>query len=167
MHSPYHALVLPCNYCTHNLLTNKLQCTPYHALLVLQLGDGQGDWAGAVPEHSDLWPRHLLHCPSLLYTMYSLILGTPTGRRTRWLDGSWTWTFWPLASPSSSLSFSFVHNVLSDPRYTNWETDKVIGRELYQNILTSGLAIFFTVLLFLGRLEEIMYMTHDKLWWMH
>jgi hypothetical protein len=27
----------------------------------------------------------------------------------------------------------------------------VIGRELYQNILTSGLAILLTVLLFLGR----------------
>jgi hypothetical protein len=78
---------------------------------VHQLGDGQGDWTGAVPEHFDLWPYHCIHCTA-------------------------------------------VHNVLFDLRYTNWETDKVIGRELYQNILTSGLAIFFTVLLFLGRLEE-------------
>jgi len=35
-------------------------------------------------------------------------------------------------------------------RYANWETDKVIGRELYQNLGSSALAIFITVLLFLG-----------------
>ena len=36
-------------------------------------------------------------------------------------------------------------------RYANWVTDKVIQRELYQNIGSSMLAIFLTVLLFLGR----------------
>ena len=38
-------------------------------------------------------------------------------------------------------------------RYSNWETDKVIGRELYQNMITSMLAIFFTILIFLGSLR--------------
>lgn len=35
-------------------------------------------------------------------------------------------------------------------RYANWVTDQVIQRELYQNIGSSMLAIFITVLLFLG-----------------
>jgi len=35
-------------------------------------------------------------------------------------------------------------------RYANWVTDKVIQRELYQNIGISMLAIFITILLFLG-----------------
>ena len=40
----------------------------------------------------------------------------------------------------------------TDPlRYANWETDRVIGEELYKNILSSILAIFVTILLFLGR----------------
>ena len=34
-------------------------------LQVHQLGDGQGDWSGTVPEHSNLWPRHPLHRPPL------------------------------------------------------------------------------------------------------
>ena len=38
-------------------------------------------------------------------------------------------------------------------RYSNWETDKVIGRELYQNLISSLLAIFLTVLVFLGSLR--------------
>ena len=38
-------------------------------------------------------------------------------------------------------------------RYSNWETDKVIGLELYQNMITSMLAIFFTILVFLGSLR--------------
>ena len=38
-------------------------------------------------------------------------------------------------------------------RYSNWETDKIIGRELYQNMITSLLAIFLTVLVFLGSLR--------------
>ena len=37
------------------------------------------------------------------------------------------------------------------PRYANWVTDKVIQRELYRNIGSSILAIFLTILLFLGR----------------
>ena len=35
-------------------------------------------------------------------------------------------------------------------RYANWVTDKVIQRELYQNIGSSMIAIFITVLIFLG-----------------
>jgi len=35
-------------------------------------------------------------------------------------------------------------------RYANWVTDKVIQRELYRNIGSSILAIFLTILLFLG-----------------
>merc|ERR1719334_1663585 len=35
-------------------------------------------------------------------------------------------------------------------RYANWETDKVIGSELYQNLVSSLVAILLTVLLFLG-----------------
>ena len=38
-------------------------------------------------------------------------------------------------------------------RYSNWETDKIIGHELYQNLLTSLIAIFLTVLVFLGSLR--------------
>ena len=38
-------------------------------------------------------------------------------------------------------------------RYSNWETDKIIGYELYQNMLTSLIAIFLTVLVFLGSLR--------------
>eukprot|EP00092_Neocalanus_flemingeri_P040503 GFUD01044108.1.p1 GENE.GFUD01044108.1~~GFUD01044108.1.p1 ORF type:complete len:1044 (-),score=198.42 GFUD01044108.1:97-3228(-) len=38
-------------------------------------------------------------------------------------------------------------------RYSNWETDKVIGSELYQNMVSSLLAIFLTVLIFLGSLR--------------
>ena len=38
-------------------------------------------------------------------------------------------------------------------RYSNWQTDKIIGQELWQNMLTSLLAIFLTVLVFLGSLR--------------
>lgn len=38
-------------------------------------------------------------------------------------------------------------------RYSNWETDKVIGSELYQNMVSSLIAIFLTVLIFLGSLR--------------
>jgi len=38
-------------------------------------------------------------------------------------------------------------------RYANWETDRVIGEELYRNILSSILAIFVTILFFLGSLR--------------
>ena len=37
--------------------------------------------------------------------------------------------------------------------YSNWIVDKVIGQEIYQNIGSSLLAIFFTVLIFLGSLR--------------
>ena len=35
-------------------------------------------------------------------------------------------------------------------RYSNWVTDKIIQRELYQNIGSASVAMFLTVLLFLG-----------------
>ena len=38
-------------------------------------------------------------------------------------------------------------------RYSNWETDKVIGNELYQNIALSLFVIFLTILAFLGSLR--------------
>merc|ERR1719336_1761119 len=38
-------------------------------------------------------------------------------------------------------------------RYSNWETDKIIGQELYQNMITSLIAMYVTVLVFLGSLR--------------
>ena len=38
-------------------------------------------------------------------------------------------------------------------RYSNWQTDKIIGQELWQNMVTSLVAIFLTVLVFLGSLR--------------
>ena len=38
-------------------------------------------------------------------------------------------------------------------RYSNWETDKIIGQELWQNMVTSLVVIFLTVLVFLGSLR--------------
>lgn len=36
------------------------------------------------------------------------------------------------------------------PRYSNWVTDKIIQWELYQNIGSSLIAMYLTVLVFLG-----------------
>ena len=50
-------------------------------------------------------------------------------------------------------AFVFQLKMLDNCRYSNWETDKVIGSELYQNMVSSLLAIFLTVLVFLGSLR--------------
>ena len=42
-------------------------------------------------------------------------------------------------------------------RYSNWVTDKIIQRELYQNIATSLLAMFLTVLIFLGSVRGALF----------
>ena len=59
-----------------------------------------------------------------------------------------TTAVFPMAVRSGSIIF--CQNVTISFRYANWVTDKVIQRELYQNIGSSMIAIFITVLIFLG-----------------
>ena len=44
----------------------------------------------------------------------------------------------------------YINDIFFDLRYSNWVTDKIIQWELYQNIGTSLLAMYLTVLVFLG-----------------
>ena len=102
-------------------------------LQVHQLGDGQGDWSGTVPEHSNLWPRHPLHRPPLPRQVGAVY--------------SHLWPRHPLHRPPLPGQVGTVHSHLW-PRYP---LRCPLPGQVRAEPEHSGLAILFTALLFLGR----------------
>ena len=87
-------------------------------------------------------PRVLLSCIEFSHVMYK--------SASEWIPAYERTNNILLQSNITILNSEEPAAIPISTRYSNWVTDKIIQRELYQNIGSASVAMFITVLIFLG-----------------